>query len=115
MRATAAARRRNPMKRLTVFALATLLTLGSGGSVFAYQPKLHRSLAQSQLPQSQKATPQKDFVDAIIRDINHVQGLLTLDTEIGVMQVQLAPEETLDLHVGDTLQVRVLSADRMVA
>ena len=78
------------MKLLNGFALTTLLTLGSGASVFAQQPKLHCQLSHSQLPQSQKATPQKDFVDAIIRDINHVQGLLTLETAIGVMQVRLA-------------------------
>jgi len=102
------------MKPLSMFALVTLLTLGNGASLFAQQPQLHRQLSHSQLPQSQKATPQKDFVDAIIQDINHVQGLLTLDTEIGVMQVRLAPEETLDLHVGEKLQVRVLSADRIV-
>jgi len=103
------------MKPLSVFALATLFALGNGASLFAQPPHLYRPLSHSELPQSQKATPQKDFVDAIIRDINHVQGLLTLDTEIGIMQVRLAPEETLDLHVGDTLQVRVLSADRLVA
>src|SRR5215471_7597146 len=103
------------MKPLSVFALATLFTLGSGASVFAQPPKLHRHPSQSQLPRSQKAPPQQDFVDAIILDINHVQGLLTLGTEIGVMEVRLAPEETLDLHVGDTLQVPVLSADRLVA
>ena len=103
------------MKPLHVFALVTLFTLGSGASVFAQQPKLHHHLSHSQLPQSQKATSQQDFVDAIIRDINHRQGLLTLDSDIGVMQVRLVPEETLDLHVGDKLQVRVLSADRMVA
>ena len=103
------------MKLLHVFALATLLTLGSGASVSAQQPKFHRHLSHSHLPQSQKATPQQEFVDATIRDINYVEGLLTLDTDIGVMQVQLPPEETLDLHVGDKLQVRVLSADRIVA
>lgn len=103
------------MKPLSVSALAMFLTLGNGALSFAQQPQLHRQLSHSQLPSSQKATPQKDFVNAIIQDINHVQGLLTLDTEIGVMQVRLAPEETLDLHVGDKLQVRVLSADRLVA
>ena len=103
------------MKPLSVFVLATLFTLGSGASVFAQEPKLCRQLSQSHQSQSQQATPQKDFVEATIRDINHVQGRLTLETEIGVMEVRLAPEETLDLHVGDKLQVRVLSADRLVA
>jgi len=103
------------MKPLRMFALATLFTLGSGASLFAQQPEFHRHLPPGQLPQSQKATPQQDFVDAIIRGINHVQGLLNLETEIGVMQIWMAPEKTLALHVGDKLQVRVLSADRIVA
>jgi hypothetical protein len=103
------------MKLLNVFALATLFTLGSGASVLAQQPKFHRHLSHSLLPRSQKVTPQQEFVDATIRDINYVEGLLTLNTDIGVMQIWLTPEETLDLRVGDKLQVRVLSADRMVA
>src|SRR5262245_42389192 len=103
------------MKSLSMVALATLLTLGSGASVFAQEPKLCRQLSQSYQSPSQQATPQQDFVEATIRHINHAQGLLTLESEIGVMQVQLRPEETLDLHVGDKLQVRVLSADRLVA
>jgi len=103
------------MKPLSVFALATLLTLGSGTSLIAQQPKLHRLTPHGQLPQSQKMAPQKDFVDAIIREINRAQGLLTLETEIGIMQVQLAPEETRDLHVGDKLRVRLLSTERIVA
>ena len=103
------------MKPLGVFALATLSTLGNGTPLFAQEPKLHYQLSHSHLSSSQKATPQKDFVDAIIRDINHTQGVVTLDTAIGVMQVRLAPEETLALHVGEKLKVRVLSADRMVA
>jgi len=103
------------MKLLSGFALATLFTLGNGASLFAQQPELYRPLSHSQPPQSQKATPQEDFVDAIIRDINHVQGLLTLETAIGVMQIRLAPEEMLNLHTGAKLQVRVLSADRLVA
>jgi hypothetical protein len=103
------------MKPLSMFALATLLTLGSGTSLLAQQPKLQRHAPHSQLPQSQKAVPQKDFVEAIIRGINYAQGLLTLETEIGVMQVQLAPEEMRDLHVGDKVRVRMLSTERIVA
>ena len=103
------------MKPLSVVVLATLFTLANGTLLFAQQPRLHYQLSYSPLSHSQKATPQKDFVDATVRDINHTQGLLTLDTTIGVMQIQLAPEETLALHVGDKLQVRVLSADRIVA
>jgi hypothetical protein len=56
--------------------------------------------------------PQKDFVEAIIRGINRAQGLLTLKTEIGVMQVQLAPEETCEFQVG--YKVWMLSPDRIV-
>jgi hypothetical protein len=103
------------MKPLSVFALATFFTLGNGTSLFAQEPKFHYQLSHSQIPHSQKATPQKDYVDATIRDINHAQGVLTLDTAIGVMQIRLEPEETLALHIGDKLKVRVLSADRMVA
>jgi hypothetical protein len=103
------------MKLLNIFALATLFTVGSGASALAQQPKFHRHLSHSHLPRSQKVIPQQEFVDARIRAINHVQGLLTLETDIGVMQVQVAPEETIDLRVGDKLQVRVLNADRMVA
>jgi len=105
------------MKSLGLFVLAMLFTLGNGTSLFAQEPKLHYQISHShsQLPHSRKATPQKDFVDATVRDINHTRGVITLDTAIGVMQVRLAPEETLDLHIGDKLKVRVLSADRMVA
>jgi hypothetical protein len=103
------------MKPLSVFAIAALMTLGSGTTPFAQQPKLHRHTPHDQLPQSQKAVPQKDFVEAIIRGINHEQGLLTLETEVGVMHIQLAPQETRDLHVGDKVQVRMLSTDRVVA
>ena len=45
------------MKPLKVFALATLLTLGHGASLFAQQPNLYRPLSHRQLPQSQKASP----------------------------------------------------------
>jgi len=103
------------MKSPSLFVLAMLFTLGNGTSLFAQEPKLHYQISHSQLPHSRKATPQKDFVDATVRDINHTQGVLTLDTAIGVIQVRLAPEEALALHVGDKLKVRVLSADRMVA
>jgi hypothetical protein len=54
-------------------------------------------------------------VDATVRAIDHVQGLLTLETDLGFLQVQVAPEETLDLRVGDKLQVRVLRTDSMEA
>jgi hypothetical protein len=103
------------MKLLNIVALATLMTFGSGTSALAQQPKFHRHLSRSYLPRSHKAAPQQEFVDATIRDINYVQGLLTLETDIGVMQVQLRPEETLDLHVGDKLRVRLLSGDRIEA
>ena len=93
------------MKPLHVFAIATLFTLGNGASLFAQQPKLHRQLSPRQLPQSQTATPPKNVVDATIRAINHEQGLLTLDSEIGIMQVRLTPQETRNFHVGDKLQV----------
>jgi hypothetical protein len=103
------------MKPLRVFALATLFTLGSGTSLFAQQPHLTSpTLPQPAVP-IPEIDPAKDFVDAIITEINHRQGLLTLDTEIGVMQVRLAPEETRNLHVGDKLQVQVLSTDRLMA
>jgi hypothetical protein len=93
------------MKPLKVFALATLFILGHGASLFAQQPKLHRSLSHRQPPQSQKASPPKNVVDAIIRDIDHEQGLLTLDSEIGIMQVRLTPQEARNFHVGEKLQV----------
>ena len=93
------------MKPLKVFALATLLTLGNGASLSAQQPNLHRPLSHRQLPQSQKVSPPKNVVDAIIRDIDHEQGLLTLDTEIGIMQVRLTPQEVRNFHVGEKLQV----------
>ena len=93
------------MKPLKVFALATLLTLGHGASLFAQQPKLQRPLSHRQPPQSQNASPPKNVVDAIIRDINPEQGLLTLETEIGIMQVRLTPQEARNFHVGEKLQV----------
>jgi len=93
------------MKPLKVFALATLLTLGHRASLFAQQPNLYRPLSHRQLPQSQKVSPPKNVVDAIIRDIDHEQGLLILDSEIGIMQVRLTPQETRNFHVGDKLQV----------
>jgi hypothetical protein len=93
------------MKPLKVFALATLLTLGHGASLSAQQPKLHCPLSHRQPPQSQKASPPKNVVDATIREINYEQGLLTLDSEIGIMQVRLTPQETRNFHVGEKLQV----------
>ena len=93
------------MKPLKMLVLATLLTLGHGASLFAQQPKLHRPLSHRQLPQSQKASPPKNVVDATIREINYEQGLLTLDSEIGIMQVRLTPTEARNFHVGDKLQV----------
>jgi hypothetical protein len=99
------------MKPLGMVALATLLALGGRMSSSAHQPKLHHRLSPSLLPHSQKATPQKNFVDATIRHIDHGKGLLTLETDCAVMQVKVSPEKVLDLHVGDELQVQVLDPD----
>jgi hypothetical protein len=93
------------MKPLTVFAVAMPLTLGHRASLFAQQPNLYRPLSHHQLPQSQKASPPKNVVDATIRDINYEQGLLTLDSAIGLMQVRLTPQEARNFHVGEKLQV----------
>ena len=102
------------MKPLSLFALATLCTLGSEASVLAQQPQHHRLLPHRQLPQSRKAIPQKEFVEAIIRDINYAEGLLTVETATEVMQVRLTPKEARNFQVGEKIQVQMLSADTSV-
>lgn len=104
------------MKLFRGFALTTLLLLGSGSLLFAEQPQVHRKPASDPAPQLKQAPPQtqQDFVNAVIRSIDRQLGVLDLDTEIGWMQIQLAPEDVQTLQVGDTLQVRVLNSDMNV-
>ena len=100
------------MKLFNRFALTTLLLLGSGSLVFGEQPQLHHKPPSHSSPRTKQAPPQKqdDFINAVIRSIDRQLGVLDLDTEIGWMQVKVAPEEVQDFHVGDKLQMRELSS-----
>jgi hypothetical protein len=101
------------MNPFRVFALATLMTLGGSSPLFAQPSKLYRKPVHSYQSQPQKvpSQPPTDFVVAVVRSIDSQQGIVELDSEIGFMQVQLPREELQDLHVGDKILVRVLSAD----
>src|SRR5262249_50374360 len=101
------------MKLFRGFALTTLLLVGSSSLLVAEQPQTHRSPISKPAPGIKQAPPQpqNDFVNAVIRGIDRQLGVLDLDTEIGLMQVKVPPEEVQDLHVGDTIQVRVLSSE----
>ena len=99
------------MKSLSVVALALLCTFGSAVSLFAYQAHHHRPRSHSQRPPSQQATAPQEFVDAIIREINYAEGLLIVETATEILHVRLAPEEAREFHVGEKIQVQLLSAD----
>ena len=101
------------MNPFRVFTLATLMALGGSSPLFAQSSKLYREPVNSYQSQPQMVPPQapNDFVVAVIRSIDSQQGMVELDSEIGFMQVQLPREELRDLHVGDKILVRVLSAD----
>jgi len=104
------------MRLLRVSALATLVALGSSTPLFAQSSKPYRKPVHSYQSQPQKVPSQAptDFVVAVIRSIDSQQGLVELDSEIGFMQVRMAREELQDLHVGDKILVRVLSADTIL-
>jgi len=104
------------MKLFPGSALTTALVLGNSPLVFAEQPQTHPKPISDPSSQIKQAPPQpqNDFVNGVIRGIDRQLGLVDLDTEIGKMQIQLAPEDLQSLHVGDTIQVRVLNSEMNV-
>ena len=106
------------MKPWNVLALALLFTLGftlgNEASLFAHQIKRSRLLPHTPPPQSRKTTSQQGFVDAIIREINQAEGLLTVETATAIMHVRLTPKEARDFQVGEITQVQMLGADTEV-
>jgi len=102
------------MKLFTVMALVMLVTLSNGTLGFAQPPQPHRTPTHSYLSEPQKIKPQEDVVEAVIVDIDYELGVLAVDTEIGLIHLRLPPEEARTFQVGDTIQVRVLSADTLV-
>jgi hypothetical protein len=50
-------------------------------------------------------------LNATIRTIDYQKGLLDLDTEVGLFQVSVSPQEIQDLKVGDEILVYVIEED----
>jgi hypothetical protein len=49
---------------------------------------------------------------AIIYKIDHQQGLMELDSELGILQAHALPSEIKDLHVGEKVLVQVAAEVR---
>jgi hypothetical protein len=48
----------------------------------------------------------------IIYKIDHQQGVVELDSELGILQAHAAPSEIKDLHVGEKVLVQVVAEGR---
>jgi hypothetical protein len=98
------------MKPLISLSLATLLAIGSTAPASAGQLLQHGSLGGPCELEAGVASPpvQGEVIVAIIHDIDHQQGLLELDTEFGLLQIQAAPEEIQGLRIGDKLLVQIV-------
>lgn len=96
------------MKTLSMFALGLWLAMGTGLPAGA-QPTLPQGSPDHPCEQTPGADESQDPdghpIIATVKEIDHQQGTLELDTEDGRFSLAIAPAEIQDLQEGDQLLV----------
>ena len=99
------------MQPWTVIVLASLFVLPSKAALVASPLHHPRPLPHHHAPPSHPVPAQQGYMDAIVREIKQAEGLLIVETALGVLHVRLMPQETRQFQVGEHIQVQLLAAD----
>jgi hypothetical protein len=103
------------MKTLCAFSFTVLLAIGSGTVSHAGQERLSPTWGCA-CPLERSAAASRPGEDkllmVIIYKIDHQQGVMELDSELGILQAHALPIEIKDLHVGEKVLVQVTAEVR---
>src|ERR1043166_6148912 len=102
------------MRMRLVWALATLLAVGSAAPTFAQQASVHHTSKSACTQGTNTATPQANKEHATVAtviQIDRQHGILNLETEIGRVLTFAAPEDIKNLHEGDRIEVYLVEED----
>ena len=102
------------MNTLLSWSLAILLAVGSAAPLFAQPtsaPDTPENACQQDIEVAAPYAPAGRTIVATIIQVDHQQGILTLETEMGRVLAFAAPEDIQDFQEGDPVVVCLVEED----
>jgi hypothetical protein len=96
------------MKVVVVFTIGALLALGNGISAFAQQilpSGDYRGAGEQEVRNIEEDNGAKFYLTAIVSKIDYGQNLVELATEVGLLEMSVAPQVLQELQEGEVVRI----------